>query len=77
MRSNIASHDSRFTAETDYNDYCDPKPIGLQQSPQNVLGSHSHPPQPIHTRHLLLAKNYSPFLIGERHFSITLNLLPR
>ncbi|KNE99435.1 hypothetical protein PSTG_07363 [Puccinia striiformis f. sp. tritici PST-78] len=42
MRSSIASRDSRFTAETDYDDYCHPKPIVLQQSPQNV-GSHSHP----------------------------------
>ncbi|KAA1065363.1 hypothetical protein PGTUg99_008521 [Puccinia graminis f. sp. tritici] len=43
MRSSIASRDSRFTAETDYDDYCHPKPIVLQQASQNVPGSHSHP----------------------------------
>ncbi|WAQ83300.1 hypothetical protein PtA15_3A669 [Puccinia triticina] len=43
MRSSIASRDSRFTAETDYDDYCHPKPIVLQQASQNVPGAHSHP----------------------------------
>ncbi|PLW16244.1 hypothetical protein PCASD_18110 [Puccinia coronata f. sp. avenae] len=43
MRSSVASRDSRFTAETDYDDYCHSKPILLQQSHQNVAGSHSQP----------------------------------
>lgn len=43
MRSSIASRDSRFTAETDYDDYVHPKPILLQQSHQNAAGPHSHP----------------------------------
>ncbi|KAH9449122.1 hypothetical protein Pst134EB_019956 [Puccinia striiformis f. sp. tritici] len=78
MRSNIASHDSRFTAETDYNDYCDPKPIGLQQSPQNVLGSHSHPPQPIRKKswqYLIILDTYSWPRIT-RHFSLGSGTFP-
>ncbi|MBW0486320.1 hypothetical protein O181_026035 [Austropuccinia psidii MF-1] len=58
MRSSIASRDSHFTAETDYDDYCYPKNTNAQQ----ILPNFSSPPS--HSHNLSVSSSWHS---GDHH----------